>query len=152
MNQSKMAVPVKKRSYKVALTPLADAMFQLLTFFMLTTSLTPYSILTIGSNPENQAADAVDALGTGAGNDGTALPPDVIIWELEDGIVRSGGTEFDRTQLHDLSEALSTQAGTVHVQLVIGPTARIQDVATAMAALRAHAVEQVEIKRVGADL
>ncbi len=47
------SLPKSERRYTFALTPLADAMFQLLIFFMLSTSLTPYSLLTItrGAGP-----------------------------------------------------------------------------------------------------
>ena len=66
MSRLNLPLPPRKRSYRVALTPLADAMFQLLTFFMLTTSLTPYSMLTIGS-ASNKAAEVAADGGSGTG-------------------------------------------------------------------------------------
>lgn len=147
MSGPKTTLPVRKRSYRVALTPLADAMFQLLTFFMLTTSLTPYSLLTIRT-PQEAAAEAAEGGGAGAG-DGAAAPavPGLVIWELEDGVIRAGGNAYESRQLAELSEALALRGGNVHVQLVVGATARIQDVATAMAALKGAEVGKVELKR-----
>ena len=94
---SRLALPTRKRSYRFALTPFADAMFQLLIFFMLSSSLTPYSLLTLQSGtPDAEAA-------TGAGTDPAAPPQpqaqtepqDVALWTIEAGTVRVGGQEFD---------------------------------------------------------
>lgn len=151
MSAPKTVLPVRKRTYRVALTPLADAMFQLLTFFMLTTSLTPFSLITIRSSQEAPAAEEVGVENHDGEADGQGNVQDtvgnLVIWELEDGMVNANGTRFERDQLGELSEALASNAGEVSVQLVVGLTARIQDVASAMAALSAAEVHKVELKR-----
>ncbi|NRB16393.1 MAG: biopolymer transporter ExbD [Rhodobacteraceae bacterium] len=158
MSGPKTMLPVRKRSYRVSLTPLADAMFQLLTFFMLTTSLTPYSLITIGTSQEapSEVAEAAGAEATGGDNDANdaavSQQPGLVIWELEDGVIRTSGSVYQRDQLGDLSAALALRTDNVSVQLVLGPTARIQDVASAMAALKGAAVEKVELKRFEAGL
>ena len=145
MSGSKTFLSARRRSYRVALTPLADVMFQLLTFFMLTTSLTPYSLLTIRSSQD--AAVAAGA-GEGRADSGGTASPNLVIWELEDGVVRTGGAFYERGRLAELSDALALRSTEVNVQLIVGPTARIQDVASAMAALRGADVNKVELKRV----
>ena len=82
----------------------------------------------------------------------TAAPAGLVIWELEDGLIRFGGSVYQRAQLQDLSEIIAARGANVHVQLVVGPTARVQDVASAMAALRGSEIEKVELKRIGGDL
>jgi len=158
MSGPKTTLPVRKRTYRVSLTPLADAMFQLLTFFMLTTSLTPYSLITIGTSQEapTEVAEAGGAEADG-GDDAANTPsvsqePGLVIWELEDGVIRTSGSVYERDRLADLSEALALRTDNVSVQLVLGPTARIQDVASAMAALKGASVEKVELKRFEAGL
>lgn len=156
MSGPKTTLPVRKRTYRVSLTPLADAMFQLLTFFMLTTSLTPYSMLTIGSSQEapTEVADGSGAEGEGDSPDVAAAKSEsgLVIWELEDGVIRTGGSIYERDRLGDLSEVLALRTDDVSVQLVVGPTARIQDVASAMAALKGAEVGTVELKRIEAGL
>jgi biopolymer transport protein ExbD len=47
----------RPRKYGFALTPLADAMFQLLIFFMLSSSLSPYSLIALTRGaPAGQSA------------------------------------------------------------------------------------------------
>ena len=156
MSGPRITLPARKRSYRVSLTPLADAMFQLLTFFMLTTSLTPYSMITIGSSQEapTEVAEGSGAAGDGDSTEAPAVPsnPGLVIWELEDGVIRTGGSIYERDQLGDLSEALALRTDSISVQLVVGPTARIQDVASAMAALKGAEVGKVELKRFGGGL
>ena len=89
---SRLALPTRKRTYRFALTPFADAMFQLLIFFMLSSSLTPYSLLTL----QTGTPDAETS--TAAGNDPAAaaapppqpagVPQDVALWTIEAGTVR----------------------------------------------------------------
>jgi biopolymer transport protein ExbD len=154
MSGPKTTLPVRKRTYRVSLTPLADAMFQLLTFFMLTTSLTPYSLITIGTSQEapTEVAEAGGAEEDAANTPSVSQEPGLVIWELEDGVIRTSGSVYERDRLADLSEALALRTDNVSVQLVLGPTARIQDVASAMAALKGASVEKVELKRFEAGL
>ena len=143
-------LPERKRSYRIALTPLADAMFQLLIFFMLTTSLTPYSLITIRTGGDAAAQDT-EALAGGPGpsqqngNDGESIT----IWTLNEGTVTSRGQEYDIGQLVALADALSATDDAASVVIVVGPTARMQDVASAMEALSRADVTSVQITREG---
>ena len=42
-----LSLPRRERRYRFSMTPLADVMFQLLVFFMLSANITPYSLIDI---------------------------------------------------------------------------------------------------------
>jgi biopolymer transport protein ExbD len=69
MASRKAPLPELPRRYKFVLTPLADAMFQLLIFFMLTSSLAPYSLITLKTAAKPVSEEDVADAGAGAGND-----------------------------------------------------------------------------------
>jgi biopolymer transport protein ExbD len=151
MAASRLLLPERKRNYKFALTPLADAMFQLLIFFMLSSSLTPYSLLTLQSAP----GGATSAATATAGNDPdaapqTAAPADAALWTVEAGGVMVGGQHFGFEALAALAEALVTPGTPVTVVLIVRPTAQVQDVTTVLARLRAAGVGSVQISSGGA--
>lgn len=116
-----------------ALTPLADIMFQLLIFFMLSTSLAPYALLPLGQRaaaPEGGTAPAPE----------TAAPAPAgspAIWHLGRGQIRSGRVWID---LADLPEALAAlrEAEVSEVLLFITDTANTQDLATILERVQAH--------------
>jgi len=108
-----------------ALTPLADIMFQLLIFFMLTTSLAPYSLV-----PLVRAA-APDA---GAATTAPAPVPDSAqpaIWQLGAGTLRSGGQEVALEDLPLVLVALQ-DARVAEILLFVTDTARAQDMVTVL--------------------
>lgn len=139
----KLKLPVRPRNYRFALTPLADAMFQLLIFFMLTSSLTPYSLLTVQDAP---APETEDSAGT---NPGAATPagpaPDVAIWTLERETVTVGGQSFGLDQLDTLADALGSEAVPADVVILVRDSARVQDVASVLARLSTAHVRSVRI-------
>jgi biopolymer transport protein ExbD len=143
--QSKIALPVRPRSYRFAMTPLADAMFQLLIFFMLTSSLTPYSLLTV------QTATAPDeAANTAAGPNpprpvAQTPPRDIALWTLDAGKIVVGGQEFGFDALDLLADALGTDAAPAEVVILVRDTARVQDVTTVLARLSDANVGSVRI-------
>ncbi|KIC47759.1 biopolymer transporter ExbD [Tateyamaria sp. ANG-S1] len=146
-------LPERPRRYRFVLTPLADAMFQLLIFFMLSTSLTPYSLITL-KTAAGPAPDADAAQAQGAGTDTSQAPPpaaqaDLILWTLSDGRVRTGGQDFDIEQIGDLADAVGAAGVPGQVVLIIDTTARIQDVAMALEALDGANVDGVQITREG---
>ena len=156
MASKKVPLPERKRSYRFVLTPLADAMFQLLIFFMLSTSLTPYSLITL-KTASAAAPDPNDEQTSGAGIDETkpAPPPrsdtvDVTLWTISNGSVRTAGQDYDITQLGSLADAIGSQDTPGQVVLIIGDTARVQDVAQALEALEGANVAGVQITREGA--
>lgn len=154
MASSKSPLPERPRRYRFVLTPLADAMFQLLIFFMLSTSLTPYSMITlktaVGPAPDAEAAAA------GPGNDPDAPPaeatvdPDITIWTINNGSVRTGAEDYDLDQLTALADAIGSQDFPGSVVLIVTAAARIQDVAKALEALEGANVAGVQITREGA--
>lgn len=145
-------LPERKRTYRVALTPLADAMFQLLIFFMLTTSLTPYSLITLKSASEDIATEPAASPGIGGVDETPQQPnraestrPDVTIWSLEDGSVTVSGLPYQRDQLLELAEAVGSDETPGNVVILVGETAKVQDLAAALEALGSASVAGVQI-------
>ncbi len=138
-------LPQTERKYRFAVTPLADAMFQLLIFFMLSSNMTPYTLLPLKSAEERPA------IGTGAttapDGTGTVQPRkgDAIIWIVEAEAVLAGGQKFDFDSLTPLAEALAQEDKAAAVVLVLRPTAQVQDVATVLGRLKAAGIERVQI-------
>lgn len=149
MSALKQPLPQRKPAYRFALTPLADAMFQLLIFFMLSTSLTPYSLITLRSNadaPTEEAAAPGSAVDETAQPDGSAAEDGRIrIWTLGFEVVTTAGATYEPEQLRDLAEAVSEQRDVGPVILIVTATARMQDVAAAMEALRSADIADVQI-------
>ena len=143
MSQTKIPLPVRPRSYGFALTPLADAMFQLLIFFMLTSSLTPYSLLPVQSGTATETPEA-------GGDDTATAPPaagppqTTVTWTLEPGRIVVGGQAFDMDQRDLLAEQLA-QGGTTEVVLLVSDTALVQDVATVLSWLSTTTVLSVRV-------
>ncbi len=132
--------PQPRRKFRFALTPLADVMFQLLLFFMLSSSLTPYSLLTVQSG----AGAATEARAGQPEGEQLALVPDAAIWTVGAGTLNVRGQSFDYTALPTLSTALQA-AETPQVVLVAGPDAAVQDIATVLAALTSAGIAQIQI-------
>jgi biopolymer transport protein ExbD len=144
---SRIYLPERQRNYRFALTPLADAMFQLLIFFMLSSSLTPYSLLTVQSAPGDAGAEQAAA---GPASDDppqqmSAPPADVTLWTLEADTVIVGGQRFDFDALDALADALGTAGAPADVILIVRPSAQVQDVTTVLARLRAAEVASVQV-------
>ncbi|WP_299733492.1 biopolymer transporter ExbD [uncultured Tateyamaria sp.] len=152
MASRRAPLPERPRRYRFVLTPLADAMFQLLIFFMLSSSLAPYSLITLKTAAEPVSEE--DATAAGPGNDpNQPAPPtqaaDVTLWTVGNGTVRSAGLDYDIDQLSALAEALS-EGAPGSVVLIVTSEARVQDVASALEALEGANVGAVQISRGGA--
>jgi len=140
-------LPRRERRYRFVLTPLADAMFQLLIFFMLSSSLTPYSLLTIRSAPENATIDE------GGAGGGDAPPPagptigdaSTALWTIEEGAIVIAGTSFDFEVLPDLAAALGEADDAADVILIVRDSARMQDITSVLEALQAANIGSVQI-------
>lgn len=149
-------LPERPRRYRFSLTPLADAMFQLLIFFMLSSSLTPYSLVTLrGSPPEVDYTEDTDVALPEAEDESATTPastgadePQITIWKLGDGVVTVKGQIFEISQLHRFAEAIATQGAPARIVIMVGELARVQDIATAIEALDTADVESVQITRV----
>lgn len=146
MASARTPLPERPRRYRFSLTPLADAMFQLLIFFMLSTSLTPYSLITLKSADPGAGEAAGD---TGPGSDpsrpAASGGDDLTRWNVGRGIVTAGGQDFPVEQLGDLAEALA-ETGDTEVVLVIAGDARVQDIAYVLEALKGADVDGVQIR------
>ena len=141
-----LELPERKRNYRFALTPLADAMFQLLIFFMLSSGLTPYSLLTVQSAPGAPTTEAA------AGGDAdTSEPPpaqaaqEVALWTIEAEAVIVRGQRFGFDALDDLADALGVAGAPSEVVLIVRPTAQVQDITTVLARLSAANVTAVQV-------
>jgi len=135
----KFTLPQAPRKYKFVLTPLADAMFQLLIFFMLSSSLAPYALMTIRSGSSGDFANT-----PGEANDTTATTfADVAIWNItEDGITVSGQA-FGFDALPSLTAAMANQDTTI--LLILRETAVVQDLARVVEALTSAGITVVQI-------
>ncbi|MDO5612950.1 MAG: biopolymer transporter ExbD [Paracoccus sp. (in: a-proteobacteria)] len=139
-------LPRHQRRYGFALTPLADAMFQVLIFFMLSSNLSPYSLLDLRGG-----ALAVGGGGGDAPDPGQQAAPampagETAIWSVSgDGIVASG-QRFGFDRLPDLAAALD-QAGTARVLLVSQPGAQVQNLVAVIESLSLAGISDVQLAR-----
>lgn len=138
-------LPLRKPTYRFALTPLADAMFQLLIFFMLASSLNPYAMLTVQSSAA--APDPASAPGTVAT---PGLQPDAsagttALWTVDAGRITVGGQTFGFDRLADLAAALGTATSPAEVILIMRPGAQVQDMTLVLEALQTAKVTSVQV-------
>jgi biopolymer transport protein ExbD len=131
----------RARRYGFSFTPLADAMFQLLVFFMLTSSLAPYSLMTLTPG----AAGNIDAAGDAPDATLEASQAErVAIWSVGRGTLRAGGEKVALADIHALVAPL-IEAGLDRVVLLTGRSATVQDMATALEALTLARVPTVHV-------
>ncbi|SFE28519.1 ExbD/TolR family protein [Roseivivax sediminis] len=133
--------PVRVRRYRFALTPLADAMFQLLIFFLLTANLSPFSALTLQS-----LSQAPERAGSGGDVGATPLATaGTLLWTLEAGAIVVRGQRFELSALTRLIGALGPDRGAARIVVIVRDGASVQDLATLLARLRAAGVGTVEV-------
>lgn len=147
MPRPRIELPRRERKYRFALTPLADAMFQLLIFFMLSSSLTPYSLLTVKSG-----AAPAETLGPGLAPADELPEPDpeareALLWSLVPGGIVRSGIPIDFDDLPTVVDALARQEPVPAVSLLVGPEARVQDLSTVLAILRRSDIVDVALTR-----
>ena len=135
-------LPPAKRRYTFAMTPLADAMFQLLIFFMLTSSLTPYSLLTINAGQGSPAEEIPQEEPEPAEPSEEADP--AATWTIENGAVIAGGQRFNFDTLPGLAQVLG-QREAPSVVLISTEKARVQDIVTVLETLAAADIRSVQI-------
>lgn len=122
-----LRLPARHRRLRFRLTPLADAMFQLLIFFMLSSNLTPYARVPLQSA-------AAPAPPPGVGGTTPSAPSRSAVWTLEAGTVIAGGQRFGFDDLPDLASALAAEDA-AEVVLLVRPAASVQDLATVLEGL-----------------
>ena len=145
-----MAKPLKKSlpkrdaaRYRFVLTPLADAMFQLLIFFMLSSNLAPYSLLTIRSGTAGEQGGGGDT-----STDVPQPPANAAIWTVDADEIIAGGQRFPLSSLPDLANALNAD-GNASVVLILRDTALVQDLTSVLEVLRISGIESVQIAKGG---
>lgn len=126
------------RRYNFPLTPLADAMFQLLIFFMLSASVTPYSLMTLrsGVTPGGAGGDVAQPA--------NASDPAPVLWSVQQGEIVASGQRFGFASLPQLTRAL-VDAGTPRVVLVATSVAQVQDLVRVLEALTTAGIGSVQI-------
>ncbi len=142
--RSRMGLPVRHIRKGFPMTPLADAMFQLLIFFMLASSLSPYSLLEIqgGAGPADSAAIG-DETTTQAPSDATLR--DAVLWHVGAGEITIAAQSFSFDRLGDLAGALGTPAAPADVVILIESGASVQDLTTVLEALKKGDVASVHV-------
>lgn len=152
----RMKLPERPRRYRFAMTPLADAMFQLLIFFMLSSSLNPYSLITLRSGAEvaveGEAGAEEAAAQTPPPENIQTVSGETVLWTVDYQAVISNNILFDRNdpeKLFDLAEALGTEEAPADVVLIVRPTAQVQDVAWVLEALQNAHIRSVQVTREG---
>jgi biopolymer transport protein ExbD len=144
LTDSPLSAPRSAKKYGISLTPLADAMFNLLLFFMLTSNVTPYALLTL------KAASGVPGATTGEGPGpaaGALVAPALIT--VEEGALVLNGQRFPLDRARDLAGALTLQ-GTRGVVLIVTPDAQVQDLTAVLEQLAVNDIREVQIARGGA--
>lgn len=119
------------RPRRFALTPLADVVFQLLIFFMLSSSLAPYTLIPLTASGGGSTNVARSEAG-----------PET--WQLGAGTVR---IERDSVPLSEVAPRIGAAraAGVEEIVVFAAAEARAQDVATLLAALRAAGMPSVRL-------
>ncbi len=135
----KFTLPQAPRRYKFVMTPLADAMFQLLIFFMLSSSLAPYALMTIRSGA---AGDVANTQGDTADSAATSFA-DIAIWSVSAEGVTVRGQAFGFDALPELTAAMPTDDSSV--LLILRDSAVVQDLARVVEALSAAGITNVQI-------
>lgn len=132
--------------YRFALTPLADAMFQLLIFFMLTSSLTPYSLLTVRSGVDAGTATSDPSADPNA-QDPILPGANAQLWTVSQGAVIANEQTFSLADLPALATALVSQNEAVEIILIMQASAEVQDLTSVLEALTAAGVASVQLAR-----
>ncbi|CAM3062128.1 Biopolymer transport protein ExbD/TolR [Paracoccus aminovorans] len=127
-----------------SMTALADVLFQLLIFFMLSANLLSYSMLPLRSG----------AIRDTGGPGGTAAAPQAgitvtearatAVWTLNPDGITASGQQFALPRAAALADALAAQ-GTRNVLIVLRPEVPVQDVVTVLEMLSARGIDSVQI-------
>ena len=140
--RSKVSLPRHTGRYNIALTPLADAMFQLLIFFMLSSNVAPYSLLTLRSGVTGEEGAQSD--GSPQPDQLAQAPANAAIWTVDAGSVTAQGQRFTADTLGPLAQALAAQPE-ASVVLILREAAQVQDLSNVLEALTTAGVTSVQI-------
>ena len=137
-------LPRSRRRYRFSMMAMADMMFQLLVFFMLSARLVPYSTLDLTSG--RLAGPGPGAAGSQPDAGREAADPRVTaVWTLQpDGTIVANGQSFAPARLPALADALEAQQ-TRNLLLVVRAEAEVQGVVTVLEALARRGITGVQI-------
>lgn len=125
------------------MTPLADVMFQLLIFFMLSANIAPYSMLDLRTGALSGASGEETAPETEPGT--TTDIRRTAVWTLDpSGAVLASGQRFGPERLPALADALLAQ-GTSDVLVVLRADVPVQQLVLVLQALAARGITSVQI-------
>ncbi len=128
----------KKKGMRFMLMPLVDVIFLLLTFFMLSSKLAPYSALALGSYRSGEAAAASTTSNV------AQAQPDVILTVFA-GEVRANGTTL-RLADFPAEAARLKEAGARSVVVFVRPAATTQDIVGVLEALKRSSFVSVNVR------
>ena len=142
-----LGLPRRQVRYRFSMTPLADVLFQLLIFFMLSSNIVPYSMLNLRSGALEGGASGTQQE---EGSEITATDARATaVWTLHtDGLV-AGGQRFDLDSLPSLAAALSAQ-GTQNVLIIVREGIKVQLITTVLETLATQGIASVQIAGGGA--
>lgn len=126
--------PRPPRRLPFVLTPLIDVMFLLLIFFMLSSQIAPYSLISVGGVAEEHGAAA----------ETPAAPLHDIAIRVLAGSVELGGETLPTAELHDRLRQL-VDAGATGAMVIAGRSATVQDIVDVLEMLQASRLDTVTL-------
>lgn len=117
------------------LTPLVDIVFLLLTFFMLTSSVAPYSSITMKELATERPAN---------GNQPASVKPDLLV-VIERGRAQLNGMTISMDRFSATADELR-EGGASSAVVLTRPTARVQDVVSVLDGLRKASFHTVAVR------
>jgi len=137
--------PAARRRRGFALTPLADVMFQLLLFFMLTSALAPYALLPLGAPAQPGGQGQAEATRPPAAETPDP-PPDAsrVVWHLGRGELRAGSARITLDLVPRALEDLR-DAGLSDLVVFVTSTAHTADLTALVEAVRAARIAQLQL-------
>lgn len=141
-----LVLPRRERRYRFSMTPLADVMFQLLVFFMLSANIAPYSMLDIRTGAlSGSGASGSDPAAQEADPGRTTDIRTTAVWTLgATGEITAGGQRFEAEKLSVLADALLAQ-GTTDVLVVLRRDVPVQQLVTVLQTLAARGITSVQV-------
>ncbi|WP_405402637.1 ExbD/TolR family protein [Paracoccus sp. Ld10] len=134
-------LPQRKLRAGFSVTAMADMLFQLLIFFMLSANLTAFALLDIRSGALSGGSGGSDPLTeTGRITDAASTA----VWTISGDAVVASGQRFGLDRLDNLAAALADQ-GTANVLLVLRPDVPVHRVIAVLEALQARGITSVQI-------
>ncbi|WP_274627910.1 ExbD/TolR family protein [Arvimicrobium flavum] len=130
----------RQRRVFFALTPLIDVMFLLLIFFMLSSQISPYSLVQVGG-----VGQASGAAPDEAANAAAAAP---LAIRVSHGSVRIGGEDVVLAELQAAAERFVLE-GVAAFVVVPSASANVQDIVTVLELLKAAEAKDVTLVAAG---